>query len=86
VLSMKRARPVVTTSDITRAACLEMLRAGLATQAEVAELARVSRQYIHKLAVAENIDAVAERKAWLKKAWQEMIRHDREPDRGCDLA
>ena len=58
----------------TRAAALEMLRAGLATQAEVAELAGVRRQYIHKLIIQEGLDAVTERRAWLRKAWREVIR------------
>lgn len=60
--------------DTIRAAAIEMVRSGLATQSEVAELARVSRQYIHKLIIQENLDAVNERKAWLRKAWREVIR------------
>jgi hypothetical protein len=52
-----------------------MLRLGLATQAEVAVLARTSRQAVKYWERCENINSVETRKAWLKKIWREVIRH-----------
>jgi hypothetical protein len=64
----------MTTENIVRAAAIEMLRSGLATQAEIAVLVRTSRQRIQYWARVENINAVDTRKAWLKKVWREVIR------------
>ena len=62
------------TQAIMRAAAVEMLRSGLATQAEVAVLARASRQRVKYWSKVEEIDAVETRKAWLRKVWREVIR------------
>jgi hypothetical protein len=62
------------TQAIMRAAAVEMLRSGLATQAEVAALARASRQRVKYWSKVEEIDAVETRKAWLRKVWREVIR------------
>jgi hypothetical protein len=62
------------TQAILRAAAVEMLRSGLATQAEVAALAHTSRQLVKYWAAREEINTVETRKAWLHKVWREAIR------------
>jgi hypothetical protein len=64
----------MTTQEIVRAAAVEMLKSGLATQGEIAGLVRVSRQAVNQLAASRGINAVETRKAWLKKVWREVIR------------
>ena len=62
------------TDNIIRAAAVEMLRSGLASEAEIAMLARTSRQRIQYWTRVANINVVETRKAWLRKVWYEVIR------------
>lgn len=62
----------MTVKPSVRMKALAMLEAGLATQSEVAELIGVSRQLVRKWALAERIDAVETRRAWLQAAWKRI--------------
>lgn len=61
-------------NQITRGAALKLLRSGLATQSEVAELAGVSRQLVAYWAKQEDIDPLEARAAWLQKSWRRLVR------------
>ncbi len=60
-----------------KAAAIELLRSGLATAAEVAWLADVSRQAVAQWAEKEGFDPVETREAWLEKAWTQIMRTQR---------
>jgi len=64
----------VTNESSTRAAAIELLRAGLATQSEVAELAGVSRQLVAYWAKQGEIDPGEARQRWLNEAWRRLIK------------
>jgi hypothetical protein len=59
-----------TTDETIIKAALAMLRIGIATQAEVAELAGTSRQLVRHWATRAGIDAPAARAEYLKREWQ----------------
>jgi predicted NUDIX family NTP pyrophosphohydrolase len=54
-------------------AAIAMMRAGLATQAEIAELAGTSRQLVRHWATKSEIDATAMRSKYLAREWQKRI-------------
>ncbi len=56
-----------------RAAAISMARAGIATLAEIAALAGVSRQLVRYWVLAEGIDNAKARAAWLAKEWNRRI-------------
>lgn len=62
-----------TTKEVRRAA-LAMMRTGMATIAEVARLAGVSRQLAHYWADAAEIDPAKSRAAWLARQWEARVR------------
>ncbi len=61
-------------TDPERRAALALLSAGLATLAEVAELARTSRQLVRYWAEAEGIDVAATRRKHLARHWRRLLR------------
>ena len=61
-----------TDAKIIKAAC-GMLRAGLATPSEIAELADTSRQLVTHWATRDGIDAPATRAAYLNREWQRRV-------------
>jgi hypothetical protein len=52
---------------------MRMLRRGLATMAEVAELRGVTRQYMHKAVLETNLEPQRARERHLKKVWKKML-------------
>lgn len=64
----------MTSEASTKAAALELLRNGLATQAEVARLLGVSRQVLAYWIKIEGLDPVGARQAWLQQAWKQALR------------
>lgn len=60
-----------------RAAAIELLRSGLATQSEAAALAGVSRQLIVKWLRIEDFDPIEQREAFLHEAWRKCVKRAR---------
>ncbi len=56
-----------------RTAAISMARLGIATLAEIAALAGVSRQLVRYWALAEGIDIAKTRAAWLAKEWKRRM-------------
>lgn len=61
------------TTNEARRAAVSMLRAGIATLSEVAELAGESRQLVRYWAIAEDINPSKLRQAWLAKEWRKRL-------------
>ena len=59
-----------TTDEATIKAALAMLRLGIATQSEVAELAGTSRQLVRHWATRAGVDAPGARAEYLKREWE----------------
>jgi hypothetical protein len=53
---------------------MRMLKRGLATMAEVAELRGVTRQYMHKAVLETNLEPHLARERHLKKVWKKMLK------------
>ena len=64
----------MTSEAITKAVALELLRDGLATQAEVAKLLDISRQSLAYWVKIEGLNPVEARQAWLQRAWKQALR------------
>ena len=64
----------MTSEAITKAAALELLHKGLATQAEIAKLLGISRQTLAYWVKIEGLDPVRARQAWLQRAWKRALR------------
>jgi hypothetical protein len=60
-----------------KTAALELLRNGLATQAEVAKLLDISRQSLAYWVRIEGINPAKARQAWLQRAWKRALRTHR---------
>jgi len=56
--------------DVLRTSIVALLEAGLATQAEAAELSGVSRQLVKYW--SRHVDPVTSRRLFLEKAWHEL--------------
>lgn len=63
----------MTNQDITREAALKMLRRGIATQSDVARLARVDRQLVRYWARQAGIDPTKIRRRLLATIWRRFI-------------
>lgn len=63
------------TSETKVRAAVAMMRLGLATQAEVAELAGESRQLVRHWAMRAGIDATEARRARLAREWASRVNH-----------
>lgn len=63
------------TSETKVRAAVAMMRAGIATQAEVAELAQESRQLVRHWAKRAGIDATETRRARLEREWARRVNH-----------
>ena len=57
-----------------QAAALALLRKGLVTQSEAAELAGASKQLVRHWCLRRGIDTAAAREAYLRKTWQRALR------------
>lgn len=64
----------MTIDDITERAALSLLRRGLVTQSEAAELAGVSRQVVAYWVSRDGIDCAKVRSAHLLKLWRKARR------------
>lgn len=64
----------MTSNATTKAVALELLRDGLATQAEVAKLLDISRQSLAYWVKIEGLNPVEARQAWLQRAWKRALR------------
>lgn len=64
----------MTREDNTRAAAIAMLRSGMATLSEVADLAGTSRQLVRYWAKAAGVDWQAARAAKLQREFQRRLR------------
>ena len=61
------------TNERTIKAALAMLRLGIATQAEAAELAGTSRSLVGYWAKREGIDAPEARAEYLRREWERRV-------------
>jgi predicted HTH domain antitoxin len=59
----------MTIDDTTREKALKLLRRGMITQAEAAELTGMSRQLVHHWVKRDGIDIEKARRAYLKRLW-----------------
>ena len=57
-----------------QAAALALLRKGLVTQSEAAELAGASKQLVRHWCLRRGIDTAAAREAYLRKTWRAAMR------------